>query len=270
MGSTHMVDHANSYDHYDSLFCVGPHHERELRRRELLAGLRERHLFHYGYHRLEELLHQAQARPTAPPAAVPTVLVAPTWGDDSIFNRCGRVLLQELLEAGLQVIMRPHYHTRRLSPQVLDELIREFSPHPRFEVVERMGESDSLFRSDLLVSDWSAMAIEYALGLEKPVLFIDLPRRIRNPDWQDWQLEPFESAIRAQVGAVLDPAQLAQAPAAIRRLLDNPGAHAQRVRELRRQVVYNPQGCAAPGAREIARLADANRANAGRAARAHG
>jgi YidC/Oxa1 family membrane protein insertase len=133
-----------------------------------------------------------------------------------------------------------------------------------------MGESDSLFRSDLLVSDWSAMAIEYALGLEKPVLFIDLPRRIRNPDWQDWQLEPFESAIRAQVGAVLDPAQLAQAPAAIRRLLDNPGAHAQRVRELRRQVVYNPQGCAAPGAREIARLADANRANAGRAARAHG
>src|SRR4029453_19606928 len=25
MGSTHMVDHPNSYDHYDSLFCVGPH-----------------------------------------------------------------------------------------------------------------------------------------------------------------------------------------------------------------------------------------------------
>ena len=32
MGSTHMVDHANSYDAYDSLFCVGPHHVRELRR----------------------------------------------------------------------------------------------------------------------------------------------------------------------------------------------------------------------------------------------
>ena len=34
LGSTHMVDHANSYDAYDSLFCVGPHHVAELRKRE--------------------------------------------------------------------------------------------------------------------------------------------------------------------------------------------------------------------------------------------
>ena len=26
LGSTHMVDHENSYDHYDDLFCTGPHH----------------------------------------------------------------------------------------------------------------------------------------------------------------------------------------------------------------------------------------------------
>ena len=40
MGSTHMVDHANSYDAYDSLFCVGPHHVAELRRREALSGIK--------------------------------------------------------------------------------------------------------------------------------------------------------------------------------------------------------------------------------------
>jgi len=39
MGSTHMVDRANSYDHYDSLFCVGPHHVAEISRREALYGL---------------------------------------------------------------------------------------------------------------------------------------------------------------------------------------------------------------------------------------
>ena len=38
MGSTHMVDHENSYDHYDSLLCVGPHHVEEIRRREQLQG----------------------------------------------------------------------------------------------------------------------------------------------------------------------------------------------------------------------------------------
>ena len=56
LGSTHMVDHANSYDAYDSLFCVGPHHVEELRKRELMAGLKARNLFEYGHPRLENLL----------------------------------------------------------------------------------------------------------------------------------------------------------------------------------------------------------------------
>jgi len=48
MGSTHMVDHENSYDHYDSLLCTGPHHVAEIRRREQLKGLPPKHLFAYG------------------------------------------------------------------------------------------------------------------------------------------------------------------------------------------------------------------------------
>ena len=62
MGSTHMVDHANSYDHYDSLFCVGPHHVAEIRRREELHGLPPKHLFAHGYPRLERLVELAAAR----------------------------------------------------------------------------------------------------------------------------------------------------------------------------------------------------------------
>lgn len=260
MGSTHMVDHASAYDAYDSLFCVGPHHVRELRRREELAGLPPRHLFAYGYPRLEELLREGRvANPGLERPAEPVVLVAPTWGDDSIFNRCGGELMQSLLDAGMHVIMRPHYQTRRLSPGVLDDLIGRFAQHPRFELVEQMGEKDSLLRSDLLVSDWSAMAIEYALGLEKPVLFIDLPRRIRNPDWRNWDIEPFESAIRSMVGEVLDPADVLRAPQAVQRLLEARGGYAQRIRDLRPEVVFNPQGCVTVGAREIARLAAARR-----------
>ena len=37
--STHMADHANSYDHYDTILCAGPHQAREIRRREELEGL---------------------------------------------------------------------------------------------------------------------------------------------------------------------------------------------------------------------------------------
>ena len=256
MGSTHMVDHAKSYDAYDSLFCVGPHHVREIRKRESLQNMAPRNLFEYGHSRLEQLLEEGRNYTGgAPESTKPVVLVAPTWGDDSIFNRCGSELIGTLLEAGFHVIMRPHYHTRRLTPAVLDKLIREFGGHERFEVIEHMGERESLFRSDLLVSDWSAMAIEYALGLEKPVLFIDLPRRIRNPDWKDLEIEPIESGIRSQVGEILSPEQLDATPEAARQLLADSARFAEKMAALRQETVFNFGHCVAIGADEIDRLA---------------
>ena len=61
MGSTHMVDHANSFDHYESLFCSGPHQVAEIRRREELKGLPAKHLFDYGHPRLEDVIAQGRA-----------------------------------------------------------------------------------------------------------------------------------------------------------------------------------------------------------------
>src|SRR5207253_4002884 len=57
--------------------------------------------------------------------------------------------------------------------------------------------------SDVLICDWSAMAIEYALGLGKPVLFVDVPPRVRNPSYAELGIEPMEMRIRRELGTVL-------------------------------------------------------------------
>lgn len=265
MGSTHMVDHENSFDHYDSLFCTGPHQVAEIRRREELKGLPAKYLFDYGHPRLEEVIargrdYRAQ-RPSAGGTAGPRiVLVAPTWGDTSIFNTCGRELLGVLLAAGYRVIMRPHYQSHRRTPEVIRAVREAFEGHERFEYVERMGETDSILRSDLLVSDWSAMALEYAWGLEKPVLFIDVPRRIRNPNWRELGIEPIEASIRSEVGEIVAPDALHEAPAAIERLLAEPDRFRGRMREMRETMVFRLGHSLPDGAAEIARLADQRRA----------
>jgi len=156
----------------------------EIRRREALASLPAKHLFPYGYPRLERLVDAAAARPPRPPAA-PTVLLAPTWGPQSTLHVCAEPLIAALLGVGVRVIMRPHYQTARLAPR-LD--------------------------SDLLISDWSAMAIEYALGLGKPVLFVDVPPRVRNPKYGELGLEPMEMRIRHELGTILPLDRLADAP----------------------------------------------------------
>jgi len=260
LGSTHMVDFANSYDAYDSLFCVGPHHVAELRKRESMQGLEPRNLFEYGHPRLENLLvvamsYQLSAAPVAA-SGTTTVLIAPTWGDQSIFNICGDELTGLLLDAGYHVIIRPHYQTLKMTPEVIDGLRQKYGDRDNFEYQDRMGESDSLFRSDILICDWSAMAIEYALGLEKPVLFIDLPRRVRNPDWQALGIEPVEAAFRELAGDIVSPEHLDEVPQKIDRLLQDQDSFRQHMEKLRSQMVFNIGNSTQVGAKEIARLAD--------------
>ena len=262
LGSTHMVDHANSYDAYDSLFCVGPHHVEELRKRESMQGMEARNLFEYGHPRLENLLIMATSYLLTAPqgqqaeTTIPTVLIAPTWGEQSIFNTCGDELTGLLLDAGYHVIVRPHYQTLKMTPEVVDKLRAKYGDRDNFEYQDRMGESDTLFRSDILISDWSAMAIEYALGLEKPVLFVDLPRRVRNPDWQALGIEPQEAAFREMAGDIVSPQHLDEVPDRIACLLENQEAFRQRIQKLRPQMVFNIGGSIEAGAKEIARLAE--------------
>lgn len=262
LGSTHMVDHANSYDAYDSLFCVGPHHVTELRKRESMTGLKPRNLVEYGHPRLENLLVEAESyrqnisHGESSASAKPVVLIAPTWGEQSIFNSCGDELTGLLLDAGFHVIVRPHYQTLQMTPEVIEKIKMKYGDRDNFEYQDRMGESDTLFRSDILISDWSAMAIEYALGLEKPVLFIDLPRRVRNADWQEWGIEPQEAAFRELAGDIVSPQLLGEAPGKIVRLIEHQDDFSQRMVRTRSQMVFNIGHAIEKGAREIATLAD--------------
>jgi hypothetical protein len=261
MGSTHMVDHENSYDHYDSLLCAGPHHVAEIRRREQLKGLPPKHLFEYGYPRLERLVGIAAERGREPSTPT-TVLLAPTWGEQSILHVCGEALVTALLDAGMRVILRPHYETSRLAPRLVQHLVARFGQDPRFRHVDRMEESASLLESDVLVCDWSAMAIEYALGLGKPVLFVDVPPRVRNPKYEELGLEPMEIRARRELGTILPLNRLADAPRCVTELLSGVAEFRLRAAALRERWAFNVGRSVEAGAREIARIAD-ERAGAG-------
>ena len=125
-----------------------------------------------------------------------------------------------------------------------------------------MEESASLLESDLLISDWSAMAIEYALGLGKPVLFVDVPPRVRNPKFAELGLEPMEMRIRRELGTVLPLDRLADAPRVRGGAVRGAAEFRERSVALRGEWAFNFGRSVEVGAREIARIAD-ERAGAG-------
>jgi YidC/Oxa1 family membrane protein insertase len=258
MGSTHMVDFENSYDHYDTIFCTGPHQIREIRRREELAGLPQKNLVEHGYARVDQLMELATKQPERRQsgAARAVILLAPTWGENSILHVCGEKLVKVLLGAGYTVILRPHYQTVRLTPEMVGRILDIHGGNQRLRYVDRMGDTDSLLESDMLICDWSSTSIEYALGLEKPVLYIDVPRRVRNLNYEKIGTEPLEISIREEVGVVLAPGNVADAPERIEELLSNPDRFRNHISELRRRILFNPGRSAEVGGREILGLAE--------------
>ena len=48
-----------------------------------------------------------------------------------------------------------------------------------------------------------ALSLDYALGLKKPVIFIDVPKKINDPNYTQIKLEPIEIGIRDKIGIVV-------------------------------------------------------------------
>jgi len=235
--SMHMADHEHTYDHYDGILCAGPHHIKEARKREEMAGLPPKDLYKHGYHRVEELM--AQRREPPPAADGVHVLLAPSWGDECILEVCGVEITGALLDAGFKVTLRPHFQTRWITPEVIDAITDRYGDHPQFTLMEQMGENDSLFDSHVMITDWSGAGMDYALGLEKPVLYIDVPVKSRNEVWPEYGMDPFEMYIRDKIGSILDPSQLDNIGDAIRELLQDPGAFRDNIAKIRDEWIFN-------------------------------
>ncbi|MFQ5636354.1 MAG: hypothetical protein ACE5G3_13635, partial [Gammaproteobacteria bacterium] len=262
--STHMADRENSYDHYDTILCAGPHQKREIRKRESIRGLPAKQLVPHGYRRLEQLMAERRIVPPRTATGNIHVLLAPSWGERTILNLCGMELVGILLDAGFRLTLRPHFQTRWNSPGVIEGIVARYGDHPQFALIEDMGESDSLYDSHVMITDWSGAGMDYGLGLEKPVLYIDVPPKSRNDAWRALGIEPLESIIRSEIGAVLAPERLVDAPAVIRDLLREPEQFRRDVQQLRNRWVYNLGSSARVAADAVARIADEVAGSAGR------
>ena len=258
MVSTHMIYRPEAFDNFDSMLCVGPHHLKEIRARENLYGLKKKFLIEHGYGRLDSIISSMSASghpKPAPSQSRRTVLIAPSWGDNALMETCGAQLVQILLAAGHRVIARPHSMTLRHTPSVVSQLVKQFQDHPSFSMDMDMGSEKSLLESDIIVSDWSGAALEYAFGIERPVLYIDVPKKVNSPDFERLDCPPIEDQIRSQIGAVLSPDRLEEAPGIVDKLSSEPEAFRARIQELRAQWVYNIGASGTVGADYIASLA---------------
>jgi hypothetical protein len=211
--SLHMIYSADSFDGFDVLFAAGPHHVREFEALSRSRNLPARRTFEVGYGKADlfgEIPHVAAGGGRM-------VLVAPSWGPNGLMPRLGADLVRELLAAGLSVVLRPHPLLVLNSDPALTRVMEAFGDHPQFRFEHPESPPAAMAQADVLVTDYSGTAFEFAVMRKLPTVFVDVPLKEVNPGWRDLELEPIEIALRSRIGVVApeDAGSAAQAAASL-------------------------------------------------------
>jgi len=240
MISTHMKYLPGAFDYYDSIFCVGPHHIKEILKREELHELQPKNLVKTGNYLLERIYSEYQKHLAEKPTVdeKTTILIAPSWGDNNVIENCGEDLVELLLKEGYEVIVRPHPETVRRFPHLLKTFTIKFGKNSAFTLEKSVASCESLLKSDVLICDSSGVALEYAFGTSRPVLFLDVPYMVRNENYKELDLEVFELSIRKEIGVVASHENLDEIPKIIENLKADRMNYKKQIEKLREQNVF--------------------------------
>ena len=258
MYSVHSYLRKGAIDNYDTIFCVGPYQIKEIRETEKVYGLKAKKLINYGYGRLDTLLQNKVNSQTTNSNAKDLIIIAPSYGGDNLLERCGIKLIDILLKSDFRVMVRPHLRTLRDSTELIDSIKKKFGKNSNFVLETGVITFDSLNNSLCMISDWSGISLEYAFTFERPVIFIDVPKKILNPNWGDITLEPIETSIRDKIGHIVSPNNLEEILELVRILDKNTQNISQLIKEMREKTVYNIGGSAKIGAQYIRQLHDSS------------
>jgi YidC/Oxa1 family membrane protein insertase len=249
LASTHMIYRKGSFDHYDSILCVGEQHKQEIRKYEEINNLPKKQLVNAGFSRLE-LLYEQNKRYKKQKSDKKVVLIAPSWGESNIIELCGEKIIKKLLENGYEVILRPHSEIIKRNPQMLEQIKNKFKDDD-FSIVLDSYSNEPLLKSDILLTDYSGIALSYAFGTGRPVLFIDVPPKVKNPDYEMLGIAPLEMGLRNQIGSALNPDDIDSLPSEINRLIRNSSYYESNSKKLRDRYIYNFGKSSEIGAKHI-------------------
>jgi YidC/Oxa1 family membrane protein insertase len=237
--SMHMAMRKGCVDNFDTIFCVGPHVEEEIRKTEEVYGLKPKLLIQCGYGLLENLTKAYEDSQKLD--AQKKVLIAPSWQKDNIMDSCLEDILENMSRTEYQIIVRPHpEYTKRYSEK-MDSIIARFSGagYSNIIIETEFKGNESIFSSDLLISDWSGIAYEYAFATLKPVLFINTPVKIMNPEYHKLGIEPLEITLREKVGRAIEIQDIKNINCVAKQLIAETDGYQSEIRQLRERYFYN-------------------------------
>ena len=258
VNSSNLTFHKNALDHFDTVFTSGPKNKAEIAEREQKYELPHKKLVEWGSSVIdnmtaayEEMKKEAEEKAGTEKSQRKTVLIAPSWQKDNILDSCIEQMLDELVKTAYHVTVRPHPQYVRHFEARIDALAEKYKEYG-VEFQKDFSSNKTVYMADLLVTDWSSIAFEYAFSTLKPVLFINTPMKVVNEEYKELTTVPIDIELRDKVGISIDPQKiLTEIVPAVDRLLFNEQFAPEAIRELKNQYIYHPMESGKVGAQYL-------------------
>ena len=255
--STHMVFQKSAFDQFDSIFCIGQHQVQEIRATEQLYNLKQKNLVECGYGLFDRLIRLRSSftqQNFLSKNNKKNVLIAPSWGKQNLLESTGIELIKILLDAGYHVTVRPHPMTVKKSSKLIKQIKEKFEKNPDFLLDTNTSSFDQLFSSYALITDWSGIGFEYAFVCERPVIYVDVPKKVYNKEYEKIGLEPFEISIRDKIGEIVSTQKIETIPERIEFLYDHINDFQNKIQKIRNDAIFNIGKSGKVMANEIIRI----------------
>jgi len=190
-----------SLDYYDSVLCDAQFQIPLIRELEKKRNLTPKELVVVGSTYMDyysqQLKNTSLRNPTPPPYKI---LVAPSWGADSLLNKFGNNLLQKLAETDYKIIVRPHPQSMLVEKDLINNLMQKF---PQFEWNFDANNLEVLSRADVMISDFSCVMFDYAFLFKRPFIFVNTEMNMEIYDMGDLDELPWRYRMMYEIGREL-------------------------------------------------------------------
>lgn len=240
IGSDNLTLRTHALDHFDTIFCVGPHIVEEQRALEKLYHLPAKKLVETGYCLIDDM-DENYANMEQKENERKTILVAPSWQADNLMDSCLDELLDGIVGRGYRVIVRPHPQYVRIYATKMQRILEKYQSRmdENFTIETDFSSNLTVYSADVLVTDWSNIGYEFSFTTYKPTLYINTPMKVMNPEWKKIDVVPIDLEVRAQLGAALDVDQLSTVSEVLDELIQNTASYHDAIAELKQKSFYN-------------------------------
>lgn len=190
-------------DYFDAIFLSGEYQVEEIRKLEELRNLPEKDLEIIGIPYMDVMAERLRNAESIEKSER-TVLLAPSWGPNSILNRFGEAAIQALIDTGYHIILRPHPQSYKSEAELLEKLKAKFPETDQLEWNKDNDNFDVLRRSDILISDFSGVIFDFTLVYDKPVIYANTNFDRSPYDYWWIEEEPWTFAVLPKIGMKLD------------------------------------------------------------------